>query len=40
VAALTRRELGLFLGAGAQARRHRELSDKARTPPLGEGRVR
>ena len=40
VTAVTRRELALFLGAGAQARRHRELSDKALTPPLGEGRVR
>ena len=38
--ALTQRELALFLGASAQARRHRELSDKALTPLLGEGRVR
>ena len=38
--ALTRRELALFLGASVQARRHRELSAKALTPPLGEGRVR
>ena len=38
--ALTQRELALFLGASAQARRRRELSDKALTPLLGEGRVR
>jgi hypothetical protein len=38
--ALARREPALFLGASAQARRHRELSAKALTPPLGEGRVR
>jgi hypothetical protein len=38
--ALTRRELALFLGASVQAHRHRELSDKALTPPLGEGHVR
>jgi hypothetical protein len=38
--ALTQRELALFLGASAQARRHRELSAKALTPLLGEGRVR
>jgi hypothetical protein len=38
--ALTQRGLGLFLGASVQARRHRELSDKALTPLLGEGRVR
>jgi hypothetical protein len=38
--AVTRRELALFLGASAQARRHRELSDKPLTPLLGEGRVR
>jgi hypothetical protein len=38
--ALTRRELALFLGASAQARRHRVLSDKALTPVLGERRVR
>ena len=38
--ALTQRELALFLGASVQARRHRELSAKALTPPLGEGRVR
>jgi hypothetical protein len=37
---LTQRQLALFLGAGVQARRHRELSDKALTPLLGEGRVR
>jgi hypothetical protein len=40
VAAVTQRELGLYLGASAQARRHRELSDKALTPLLGEGRAR
>jgi hypothetical protein len=39
VTALTQRELALFLGASAQARRHRELSDKALTPLLGEGRA-
>ena len=38
--ALARREPALFLGASAQARRHRELSAKALTPLLGEGRVR
>ena len=38
--ALTQRELALFLGASVQARRHRVLSAKALTPPLGEGRVR
>ena len=38
--ALTQRELALFLGASVQARRHRELSAKARTPLLGEGRAR
>jgi hypothetical protein len=38
--ALTQRELALFLGASVQARRHRELSAKALTPVLGEGRVR
>jgi hypothetical protein len=38
--ALTQRELALFLGASVQARRHRELSAKALTSLLGEGRVR
>ena len=38
--ALARREPALFLGASVQARRHRELSAKALTPLLGEGRVR
>jgi hypothetical protein len=40
VTAVTQRELALFLGASVQARRHRELSAKALTPLLGEGRVR
>ena len=40
VTALTQRAPGLYLGASAQARRHRELADKALTPLLGEGRVR
>ena len=40
VTAVTQRELALFLGASVQARRHREVSDKALTPLLGEGRVR
>ena len=40
VAAVTQRELGLYLGASAQARRHRVLSAKALTPVLGEGRAR
>jgi hypothetical protein len=39
VTALTQRELALFPGASAQARRRRDLSDKALTPPLAEGRV-
>jgi hypothetical protein len=38
--ALTQRELALFLGASVRTRRHRELSDKALTPLLGEGRAR
>jgi hypothetical protein len=38
--ALTQRELALFLGASAQASRHRVLSAKALTPLRGEGRVR
>ena len=37
--ALNQRELGLFLGASVQARRHRELPDKALRALLGEGRV-
>jgi hypothetical protein len=40
VTAVTRRQLALFLGASVHARRHRDLSDKALTPLLGEGRVR
>ena len=40
VAAVTRRELGLYLGASAQARRHRELSAKALTPLHAEDQAR
>ena len=40
VAAVTQRELGLYLGASAQARRHRELSAKALTPLHAEDQVR
>jgi hypothetical protein len=40
VAAVTRCEPALYLQASAQARRHRELSAKALTPLLGEGRAR
>jgi hypothetical protein len=40
VAAVTRRELGLYLGASVQARRHRELSAAALTPLRAEGQVR
>ena len=38
--ALTQREPALFLGASVQARRHRELSDKALTPLHAEDQVR
>jgi hypothetical protein len=40
VTAVTQRAPGLYLGASAQARRHRELSAQALTPVLAEGRVR
>ena len=40
VTAVTQRDLALFLGASAQARRHRELSAKALTPLHAEDQAR